>query len=119
MTERGSVTIWIERLKAGESSAAEPLYATYFRRLVDLARQQLRGLRGAPADEEDVALSTFDSFCRAARFAAYQQALGDRFQPRVLPDSCANPNAPMKNPHSVVTLHLIDEQNQPTRKAVE
>ena len=25
----------------------------------------------------------------------------------------------MKNPHSVVTLHLIDEQNQPTRKAVD
>ena len=25
----------------------------------------------------------------------------------------------MKNPHSVVTLHLIDEQDQPTRKAVD
>ncbi len=59
-----------------------------------------------------------DSFCRAQRFAAYRQALGDRFQPRVLPDSAANPDAPMKNPHSVVTLHLIDEQNQPTRQAV-
>jgi len=65
-TERGSVTIWIERLKAGESTAAEPLFAAYFRRLVGLARQQLRGLRGATADEEDVALSAFDSFCRAA-----------------------------------------------------
>ena len=60
-----------------------------------------------------------DSFCRAARFAAYQEALGDRFEARVLPDSAANPDAPMKNPHSVVTLHLIDEQNQPTRQAVE
>jgi dienelactone hydrolase len=60
-----------------------------------------------------------DSFCRAARFAAYQQALGGRFQARVLPDSAANPNAPMKNPHSVVTLHLINEENQPTRKAVD
>jgi dienelactone hydrolase len=60
-----------------------------------------------------------DRFCRAARFAAFQQALGDRFQARVLPDSAANPNAPMKNPHSVVTLHLIDEQNQPTRRAVD
>jgi len=35
-----------------------------------------------------------------------------------LPDSAANPDSPMKNPHSVVTLHLIDEQSQPTRKAV-
>ena len=74
-------------------------------------------------DREDLTVLAYrfegDSFCRAARFAAYQQALGDRFQPRVLPDSCANPDAPMKNPHSVVTLHLIDEQNQPTRKAVD
>ena len=60
-----------------------------------------------------------DAFCRAARFAAYEQALGDRFDGRVLPDSAANPNSPMKNPHSVVTVHLIDEQGQPTRKAVD
>ncbi len=74
-------------------------------------------------DREDLTVLGYrfegDSFCRAARFAAYQQALGDRFQARVLPDSAANPDAPMKNPHSVVTLHLIDEQNQPTRKAVD
>ena len=55
-----------------------------------------------------------DSFCKAARFAAFAEALGDRFEPRVLPDSAANPRTPMKNPHSVVTLHLIDEAGQPT-----
>jgi DNA-directed RNA polymerase specialized sigma24 family protein len=66
MTDRGSVSIWIERLKAGESSAVGPLYAAYFQQLVVLARRQLRGLRGVAADEEDVALSAFDSFCRAA-----------------------------------------------------
>ena len=60
-----------------------------------------------------------DSFCKAERFAAFEQALGDRFKGTVLPDSCANPAAPMKNPHSVVTLHLIDEENQPTKRAVE
>lgn len=60
-----------------------------------------------------------DAFCRAERFAAYQAALGDRFQARVLPDGCANPDAPMKNPHSVVTVHLIDENDQPTRQAVD
>jgi dienelactone hydrolase len=74
-------------------------------------------------DREDLTVLAYrfegDSFCRAARFAAYQQALGTRFQARVLPDSAANPDAPMKNPHSVVTLHLIDEQGQPTRKAVD
>jgi dienelactone hydrolase len=58
-----------------------------------------------------------DSLCRAERFAAYAAALGDRFDGRVLPDSAANPDAPMKNPHSVVTLHLIDEAGQPTAQA--
>jgi len=60
-----------------------------------------------------------DAFCRAERFAAYQEALGDRFVPTVLDDACAHPNAPMKNPHSVVTAHLIDADGQPTRKAVD
>jgi len=59
-----------------------------------------------------------DSFCRAERFAAYQQALGDRFVGRVLPDSAANPDAVMKNPHSVVTAHLIDREGEPTRQAL-
>ncbi|MBN3801819.1 dienelactone hydrolase [Paraburkholderia sp. Ac-20336] len=58
-----------------------------------------------------------DKLCTAARFAAYQEALGDRFIGRVLPDSAANPDSPMKNPHSVVTTHLIDEAGQPTVRA--
>jgi dienelactone hydrolase len=60
-----------------------------------------------------------DPFCRAERFAAYEQALGSRFIGRTLPDSAANPNAAMGKPHSVVTQHLIDEEGQPTRKAVD
>ncbi|MET9490470.1 dienelactone hydrolase family protein [Nocardia sp. NPDC006630] len=61
-----------------------------------------------------------DKFCRAQRFAAYQEALGDRFVGRVLPDHAANPEtAPffsvhVASPHSVVTAHLIDEAGQPT-----
>ena len=57
-----------------------------------------------------------DSFCRAERFAAYQQALGDRFVGRVLPDSAANPDAPMKNPHSVVT-RAPDRPRRASRRA--
>jgi hypothetical protein len=60
-----------------------------------------------------------DSFCRAERFAAYEAALGDRFVGRVLPDSSANPEAAMKNPHSVVTAHLIDREGEPTRAALD
>lgn len=61
-----------------------------------------------------------DRFCRAQRFAAYSQALGERFVARVLPDSAANPDTPpffekvVAGPHSVVTAHLIDEAGQPT-----
>lgn len=62
-----------------------------------------------------------DQFCKAQRFAAYAEALGDRFVARVLPDSAANTDLPpfftagaAPNPHSVVTAHLIDEEGQPT-----
>ncbi len=63
---------------------------------------------------------TGDKFCRAQRFAAFSEALGDRFVARVLPDSAANTELPpffathVTSPHSVVTAHLIDEAGQPT-----
>jgi DNA-directed RNA polymerase specialized sigma24 family protein len=62
----GSVTCWITQLKAGERAAAQPLWEGYFRQLVARARRQLQGVPCRAADEEDVALSAFDSFCRAA-----------------------------------------------------
>ena len=61
-----------------------------------------------------------DPFCRAERFAAYREALGDRFLGRELDDEAANRDvAPffgqhVPRPHSVVTAHLIDEAGQPT-----
>jgi dienelactone hydrolase len=62
-----------------------------------------------------------DPRCRAERFAAYEQALGDRFVGRVLPDSAANREgiAGRLPPHSVVTIHLIDRDGEPTRQAVD
>ncbi|HTO70205.1 MAG TPA: dienelactone hydrolase family protein [Myxococcota bacterium] len=59
-----------------------------------------------------------DPFCKAERFAAYQAALGNRFEPRVLPDSSARQGTPMR-PHSVVTMHLIDREGEPTRAALD
>jgi DNA-directed RNA polymerase specialized sigma24 family protein len=73
----GSVTAWIEQLRAGNRAAAQPLWERYFSRLVGLARSKLQGLRRGAADEEDVALSAFDSFCRAAEQGRFPQ-LGDR-----------------------------------------
>jgi len=66
MSYAGSITVWIHRLQAGDPHAAQQLWERYFRRLVGLARQKLRGIRRGAADEEDVALSALDSFCRAA-----------------------------------------------------
>jgi dienelactone hydrolase len=78
----------------------------------------------ARLEREDLTVLAYrfegDAFCTAQRFAAYADALGDRFQPRVIPDSAANPQPPpffaevVGAPHSVVTAHLIDEAGQPT-----
>jgi DNA-directed RNA polymerase specialized sigma24 family protein len=64
MPERGSVSLWLGQLKAGEEEAVQPLWERYFQGLVRLARRKLNDLPRAAADEEDVALSAFDSFCR-------------------------------------------------------
>lgn len=61
-----AVSVWIERLKAGDADAAQRLWENYFHRLVGLARVRLQGLVRAAADEEDVALSAFHSFCQGA-----------------------------------------------------
>jgi len=45
--------------------------------MVELARKRLRGARRREADEEDVALSAFDSFCRGAANGRFPQ-LADR-----------------------------------------
>lgn len=72
-------------------------------------------------EEDDLTVRAYrfegDTFCPAAKFAAYEKALGARFVGTVLPDSAANPDAPLKTPHNVVTLHLIDEEGQPTVEA--
>jgi DNA-directed RNA polymerase specialized sigma24 family protein len=64
----GSITHWIGDLKAGDVAAAQPLWERYFTRLVELARAKLRATRraGVVEDEEDAALSAFNSFCAGA-----------------------------------------------------
>jgi DNA-directed RNA polymerase specialized sigma24 family protein len=67
-----SDSILISRLKAGrDPDAAQALWARYFDRLAALARGRLTERTRRVADEEDVALSAFDSFFRgvaAGRF---------------------------------------------------
>jgi len=64
MTPSGSGTHWLQFLQAGEDSAAQQIWERYCPRLVGLAREKLHGTDRRMADEEDVALSVFDSFCR-------------------------------------------------------
>jgi DNA-directed RNA polymerase specialized sigma24 family protein len=62
-----SISQWVLGAKRGDSQAIGQLWQCYFERLVGLARQKLAGVPRRAADEEDVALSAFASFCRAAR----------------------------------------------------
>ena len=77
MSAEGSVSRWLASLRAGDHAAAQRLWERYFRRLVGLARAKLQGAPRRAADEEDVALSAFDSFCRRAEAGSFPQ-LADR-----------------------------------------
>lgn len=93
---------------------------------LEIAREDLAVIK-ARLEKEDLSVLAYrfegDQFCKAERFAAYQEALGERFIARELPDSSANPDTPpfhssfVSTPHSVVTAHLIDEAGQPTANA--
>jgi DNA-directed RNA polymerase specialized sigma24 family protein len=77
MSGTGSITHWLGDLKAGDGSAARGLWERYYRQLVALARRHLQGAPCAAADEEDVALSAFQCFCRAAGQGRFPE-LNDR-----------------------------------------
>jgi DNA-directed RNA polymerase specialized sigma24 family protein len=73
----GSITRLFNQLQLGDRAAAQKLWELYFHRLVGLARTKLGAVPRGTADEEDVALSAFDSFCRAAEQGRFPQ-LADR-----------------------------------------
>lgn len=86
---------------------------------IEIVRQRL--------EREDLTVLAYrfegDTFCKAQRFAAYSEKLGERFVAKVLPDNAANTDLPpffakhVNTPHSVVTAHLIDAVGQPTLAA--
>ena len=89
-----------------------------------IATDELNAVK-ARMEREDLSVLAYrfagDPFCKAERFAAYEQALGDRFIGRVLPDAAANREGIGSRlaPHSVVTAHLIDRAGEPTRQALD
>src|SRR5262245_51958409 len=73
-----SVSHWLTLLQSdGDAAAAQRLWERYFHRLVGLARAKLQGQPRRAADEEDVALGAFASFCRAAEAGRFPR-LADR-----------------------------------------
>jgi RNA polymerase sigma factor (sigma-70 family) len=66
MDPEGSITLCVGALKRGDRATAQRLWEAYFRRLVALARSRLHSTSRGVADEEDVALSAFDSFIHRA-----------------------------------------------------
>jgi DNA-directed RNA polymerase specialized sigma24 family protein len=72
-----SITRLIGMLKQGDRVASQQLWEAYFGRLVGLARARLRNTVLRVADEEDVALSAFDSFVRRAERGQFPR-LDDR-----------------------------------------
>lgn len=75
MSEGGSVSRWLGQLQEGDAAAVGPLWERYFRRLVGLARVKLQSVPRRAADEEDVALSAFHSFCRLAEQGRFPDVL--------------------------------------------
>jgi len=65
MDPGGSVTTWIGQVGGGDHDAASRLWDRYFAGMIRTATAKLRNVSLAPADEEDVALSAFHSFCQA------------------------------------------------------
>ena len=62
-----SVSELIANLQNGDADAAQRLWDRYFQELVKFARRRLGASPRQAKDEEDVALSVFDSFCRGAK----------------------------------------------------
>lgn len=77
MPQSKNISHWIELVKAGDSAAANNIWRHYFERLVRTVRGRLRGGDRAVTDEEDIALSVFDSFYDAAENGRFPD-LSDR-----------------------------------------
>ncbi|PAY20402.1 RNA polymerase subunit sigma-70 [Rhodopirellula sp. SM50] len=59
------ITLWLQEVKRGEARSQQELWNAYFQKLVSLARAKLRSAKKRDYDEEDIALSAFNSFFRA------------------------------------------------------
>ena len=71
------VTVWLQGLAQGDELATQRIWERYCRQLAHLAREKLGQSGRRAADEEDVALSAFNSFCQGAMAGRFPR-LDDR-----------------------------------------
>lgn len=76
-SESHSVTRLIEQVKRDDTAAAEGIWRRYYERLLPLARARLAKCSDRAADEDDVLVSVFDRFFRAAKDGRFAR-LNDR-----------------------------------------
>ena len=73
MNSDTSLTQWLDRFKAGDEQAVKQIWNSCFNRMVKLAKNKLRNGKLRVADEEDMAISAFKSFCKAAEVGRFPQ----------------------------------------------
>lgn len=72
-----SVAQWVKQLERGDESAAEHLWSRFFLRLTAVARRRMHSGAGHLKDDEDIALSAFNSLCVGIRNGRFRE-LNDR-----------------------------------------
>ena len=92
-----------------------------WKRTIDISPDDLAVVKGRCAAEGLEVLGlrfTGDPLVPGDRFAFLREQLGDAFVGVEIDDAHANPDSPLRA-HSVLTEHLIDEPDQPTRDALD
>ena len=77
MPLEGSVTYWVEQLKAGDQQAAQMIWERYVKQLLERARRKLGGTPRRAADEDDVVQSAFMNLFRGVQEGRFPK-LNDR-----------------------------------------
>ncbi len=67
---------WLMEISNEDEQATQRLWELYFEKLVRLARRKMDGLALRAADEEDVALSAMNSFCRGMAAHKFDEIAG-------------------------------------------
>lgn len=119
----GSVTRWLREDDAGgQEDASRLLWTRFGRRLVRLARSQLRGIKDLAYDEEDLALSTMNDFYHRAAKGSYRKLENREALWRLLVTISMNKSRNRRRMSLRMKRHangLIDKDAYPVRRANE